>query len=275
MNRLMSDARRPGDSSDWPIIRRKPPAGAETVAAEADEQLKVLAHELAGLVDGCMRYLSLAERAMVGPDVDAPGLAHVRAARTAIEHAAVLARAMSRPDLGGLTAQGIAKLARQPVAEAVRHAVEVQRPRCEERGIQLEVEIDPALDDGPTLPLYPVIANALRNAIEAVGITGRIDLRAFVEREGDHEAVVIEVMDDGPGPPGGPINPFARGYSTKEGGSGIGLALARDIAWELRGGALLTARDDGTPGARFVLRVPVPIRDDHEARSIGGEGANP
>jgi signal transduction histidine kinase len=43
--------------------------------------------------------------------------------------------------------------------------------------------------------------------------------------------------------------------SARDGGAGLGLAIARDIAE--RHGGTLTLDEDASPGARFVLRLPV------------------
>ncbi len=43
--------------------------------------------------------------------------------------------------------------------------------------------------------------------------------------------------------------------SSADGGTGLGLAIARDIA--LRHGGTLELADDESPGATFVLRLPL------------------
>ena len=70
----------------------------------------------------------------------------------------------------------------------------------------------------------------------------------------------LTVADDGPGvPPDDRDRVFERftrlddARSARDGGAGLGLAIARDIA-ERHGGTLTL--DDGSPGARFVLRLP-------------------
>ena len=65
------------------------------------------------------------------------------------------------------------------------------------------------------------------------------------------------VEDEGPGLPEGG-NLFVPLFSTKPGGTGIGLVLCRQIA-EGHGGTVELANRDGARGARAVLRLPLVI----------------
>lgn len=98
--------------------------------------------------------------------------------------------------------------------------------------------------------LEQALINIMRNAVEAAS-TG-VNLRA--RRDG--ERVLIEVADDGPGPPPSD-NLFVPFFTTKPGGSGIGLALAKQIAEAHDGGVALTARADDKPGALACLWLPM------------------
>jgi nitrogen fixation/metabolism regulation signal transduction histidine kinase len=68
--------------------------------------------------------------------------------------------------------------------------------------------------------------------------------------------VIIEVLDNGPGLTN-PNNLFVPFYTTKPGGTGIGLVLAQQIAQAHRGSVQLANRRDGHGGCRAELRLPI------------------
>jgi signal transduction histidine kinase len=93
--------------------------------------------------------------------------------------------------------------------------------------------------------------NVVRNALEAASRGGR---NVRVEAVRGEVEVEVRVEDDGPGlAPGHPgeIRPF---YTTRSGGLGLGLPLARKIV-RLHGGSLhLESREAG--GVRVRIRLP-------------------
>ena len=99
--------------------------------------------------------------------------------------------------------------------------------------------------------LEPVLLNLLRNAWQVMGDTedGRIELRGRLNRRGN---VVIEVCDNGPGVPDEIARKiFVPFFTTKSGGSGVGLALARQVM-TAHGGFIRVGPNDGG-GAKFTL----------------------
>jgi signal transduction histidine kinase len=94
--------------------------------------------------------------------------------------------------------------------------------------------------------------NLVRNALEAAaGGGGHVDVGASVDAEG---FVEVSVEDDGPGlapDHPGAIRPF---YTTRPGGLGLGLPLARKVVL-LHGGTLGLERREPT-GVRAVARLP-------------------
>lgn len=99
--------------------------------------------------------------------------------------------------------------------------------------------------------LEPVLLNLLRNAWQATMHleAPEIRLSARLNRRGN---LVIEVADNGPGVPDEIANRiFVPFFTTKEGGSGVGLALARQVM-TAHSGFVRLLESDGS-GARFAL----------------------
>ena len=129
---------------------------------------------------------------------------------------------------------------------------------CVERAVSFETRLPVHVDAGPSFimrgdpdQLEQVIINLLRNATDASLTTNG---RVTVGWQRD-TMVEIWVKDEGPGL-SSTANLFVPFFTTKPGGSGIGLVLSRQIA-EGHGGALsLENRLDG-PGCVARLRLPL------------------
>jgi two-component system, NtrC family, nitrogen regulation sensor histidine kinase NtrY len=103
--------------------------------------------------------------------------------------------------------------------------------------------------------LEQVLINLVKNAIEAQGESGGVIVIAAHESA---ERVIITVSDQGGGIENSE-NLFVPFFTTKAGGSGIGLAISRQIA-EAHGGTLLVENRHDTQGAVAVLELPVTTR---------------
>lgn len=99
--------------------------------------------------------------------------------------------------------------------------------------------------------LEPVLLNLLRNAWQATANVEprKIELSGRLNRRGN---VVLEVADNGPGIPDDLATKiFVPFFTTKESGSGVGLALARQVMTAHRGFIRAGQNDGG--GAKFTL----------------------
>jgi signal transduction histidine kinase len=104
--------------------------------------------------------------------------------------------------------------------------------------------------------LKPAIDNLVRNAIDASPSGGTVLLEA--RREG--RSTTIAVSDDGPGIPAGVLpRIFDLYFTTKAGGTGIGLPVAQQIV-TAHGGTIEVDSEPGR-GTRMIVRLP-----DEEAR---------
>jgi signal transduction histidine kinase/integral membrane sensor domain MASE1 len=127
------------------------------------------------------------------------------------------------------------------------------------RNVTLTLELDPELPrlSGDRVQLQQVLLNLLLNAMESMG-AGTPSERLVVARTKrvDAKTVRVSVQDNGTGLPAGLENvvfdPF---YTTKPGGMGMGLAIARSIIEAHAGG--IWATNNATQGATFHFDLPL------------------
>jgi len=151
-------------------------------------------------------------------------------------------------------------------ARVVERGCSTLRAELEGRGVEVAVEGT----DGPLpriradpLRLRQVLLNLLLNSAQAMPRGGRI--RVGLEDAG--RDVQITVEDTGSGFDAKALRAaFQPFFTTKEHGSGLGLAVAKRIVDAHGGTIALANREEG--GARVVLRLPV----DGPSRSPRGEG---
>ena len=147
-----------------------------------------------------------------------------------------------------------ARLARlpRPQMQPLEVAALVHRAAALETRLGVEVNAGPeAVVQGDPDQLEQVLINLLRNAADAATETGG-GVRLGWRRDGS--AVEIFVEDDGPGL-SNTGNLFVPFFTTRPGGSGIGLVLSRQIA-EGHGGSLTLENRAGEQGCLARLRLP-------------------
>lgn len=243
--------------------------------ARAASAMAAIVHELSSLLDGSMRQVGLIERHLdqvlsdAGHQQDLER--RLRTLRAALEHMARTIAAAGRGEnpvsQTGRYAGRAPGLGFMTLADAVRDATFILEPGAAEHAVRLTAEVDPALQSRPAGPMYTVVVNAIRNAVESVlaaraaGRTsaGSVCVAARCPLTDGGGRVEIEITDDGLGVPP-EINPddvFRPGFTTKPYHLGIGLSLCREAVEEV-GGSIRLLPGPGDVGAILRVRYPVP-----------------
>ena len=227
-------------------------AEAEAANRAKDQFLAMLGHEL---------------RNPLSPIVTALALLKMRETAWTREHAVIERQVnhMSRivNDLLGVSriTRRALDLRREPLelAEVITRATDMASPRLEERRHTLTIDVPPGLlVVGDEVRLAQVFGNLLSNAATYTPDSGSVTVRA--RRDGAQIAVHISDTGRGIAPDVAPhiFDLFVQGPRTidrREGGLGLGLAIARSLV-ELHGGRI-EARSDGIDlGSTFSVYLP-------------------
>lgn len=234
---------------------------AREEALRAQEQanralLRGLAHEIRNPLAGLRGAAQLLEQ-----ELGDPGLAeHTRVIAHETERLSSLVERMTGP-------------AQPPRSEALSVHEVTERVATLLRS-EAPPEVHVGTDYDPSIPalvgdrdrLIQAVLNIARNALQAVGPSGRVTLRTATQRQFTlagvrHRLVAfIEVADDGPGIPPDQVEAlFQPMVSGRAEGSGLGLTIAQKLVGQ-HGGLIEV---DSEPG-HTVFRVVLPLAPSEE-----------
>lgn len=237
-----------GDGRARVLVAPRPDALAKRAAA-ADLAAGVT-HEVANALTAIAGWARMAAVGAPLPDRTRQALDVVqRSAREALGTARGLLATMR--DAGRDT---VAPSSREhtDVSIVVGEVLETLRPELEEASIALETDLAPdAWGTTPPAALRLIVSNLVRNAFEAMTDGGHV--RVAVQHHGDR--IRLTVADDGPGMGRSTLaQAFDRYFTTKETGTGLGLALVRDTVHEAGGRVEVESRHRS--GTRFDIWLP-------------------
>jgi two-component system, NtrC family, nitrogen regulation sensor histidine kinase NtrY len=178
---------------------------------------------------------------------------------TAFERSPEVSQGLSlieeRPGALGRFLRAYAQLARLPKLQPKSLDVTVLMTRI----VELEKRLSVRVSSSPDIQLIAdsdqleqALINIVRNAVDA-SLETNGEVTVSWRSVGDWAEITID--DEGKGLPD-TANLFVPFFTTKPNGSGIGLALSRQIA-EAHGGTITLENRTGTVGCRASLRLPM------------------
>ena len=170
-----------------------------------------------------------------------------------IEQAAEYLRSIQDRPFGG-----VGRLGRFDVTPVVRSCVTLERPVARKRGVPLQWDsvVDSLYLYGDSGALYQVLTNLIRNAVDA-SRESKAMIVISMNRVAD--TLRLAVRDQGTGIAAQYLGRiFDRGFTTKAGeGSGIGLAVVKEITENMFGGRIEVESEPGH-GTTFTVSLPIP-----------------
>lgn len=242
--------------------------------ALAGELTASIAHEIAQPLSAILNNVETTELLLQQTAADPEGIAPILAdiKRSTLRAHEIVNR------LRALLRKRELQLESVEVNELVGKAVQLVRADTERRHVQLCLELEPGLPlvraDG--IHMQQVVLNLLMNAMDAMSATPPASRWLHVRtRLRAGTAVEVSVRDNGPG-----IDPSQTGkvfesfFSTKEGGMGLGLSIARSVV--LAHGGTIWAERSTRGGTIFTVRLPLPQRHHawHDHRAIQASPAS-
>lgn len=223
-------------------------ANMERLAALGKLASKV-AHELNNPIDGIMRYINLAKRAIGEEGLSRPV--------EYLDHATEGLKRMVQiiAELLEFSRSRYSALEESPLDKIIDDAIKFIEPMARAAEVEIERQYSSALPKTRSGNLFQVFCNLLKNAVEAMPDGGRVTISCDVS--GDNTAA-IKFRDTGTGfEPGDGEAIFEPFFTTKTGGrgTGLGLAICRDIVEKY--GGKITAENVPNGGSIFMVHLPL------------------
>jgi PAS domain S-box-containing protein len=207
--------------------------------------VRVLSHEINNSLTP-IKSIAHSIRRMIAREASLPRSGEIQEALALIE---------TRSGSLGRFLRAYAQLARLPKPERRTFDLQPLVKRIAELEDRLPVGVTPGgsvtINADPD-QLEQLLINIVRNGVDAALGTGG---RVWIEWHAAGGAVQLWINDEGPGLPD-TSNLFVPFFTTKPSGSGIGLALSRQIA-EAHGGSLTLENRPDARGCRAVVTLPI------------------
>lgn len=253
----VTDEKRAEEERSRLLVEQEARRQAEEANRLKDEFLATLSHELRTPLNAIVGWANLLREGALDPATK------TRAVETISRNAQIQSHLISDIlDISRMIAGQLDfKLQLVDLAGVIEGALDTMKPAAQASGIMLQAHLDSDIRDvlGSPDRLQQVVWNLLSNAIKFTPNGGSVTITLTSEKA----IAQVRVVDDGVG-----IDPdflphvFERfrqknpSSSRKQGGLGLGLAIARHIV-EFHGGSIVAANRSDARGAVFTVTLPL------------------
>ncbi len=230
---------------------------AEQASRLKDEFLATVSHELRTPLNAILGWARMLRAGTVEPGSVNRGLQSIE--RNAVAQAQLIEDLL---DISRIVA-GRLRLEVVPLdlVDVIRTAVDVVKPAADAKRIRLDTFYDREAGGvtGDPQRLQQVIWNLLSNSIKFTPVGGRVEVR--LEKRDSRAALVVRDSGEGIDPVFLPhvfelFRQADGGPSRKQGGLGLGLAIARRIV-EMHGGTIRAESQGNGTGSTFTVELPL------------------
>jgi signal transduction histidine kinase len=212
--------------------------------ADLGQMASHVAHEVRNSLVPVALYLSLLRRRLDADRASLDILGKIETGFTSLD--------ATVNDLLNFTSQREPQTSSFLIGDLVAELCDSLAPQLEAQGVEVEIDVPPHIAlTADRHMLRRALLNLLLNSLDAMPAGGELVITAY----GGRGMLEIEVADSGPGlseeQQQRVFEPF---YTTKESGTGLGLAVVCHIA-EAHGGKVI-AKNCPEGGAAFTIRIP-------------------
>jgi signal transduction histidine kinase len=150
--------------------------------------------------------------------------------------------------------------AKVDLGEVLEKIVLIFRPDAERRNIHLALELEarPLPVRGSEEVLSEIFQNLIVNALEVSKGPSQVQVRGKIAGKAESLRVLIQVEDEGPGiAPDIQEKIFMPFFTTKQKGTGLGLAVVQRRVMDLSGEVTCVSPTSGKGGTRFEVTLPL------------------